>query len=176
MKTGTQSRARWSWDEQGKWIKLKGYNLSFGGKSFNYPPIQTLAFQKRQPTIWINFQNERQIQNCRSSWFVVVLLCKSSFTLRITGLFWWILGLKYVLIDMWAMIKMKWCFSTSNCKILYLTMLVDCRRNLSQSDLMECKIITIEKKEKVFGGEPGSLSMFWYSKEIRWNGLQYAKV
>jgi hypothetical protein len=48
------------------------------------------------------------------------------------------------------MIKMKWCFSTSNYKILYLTMLIVCRKNLNQSDLMDCKIITIEGEEKVF--------------------------
>jgi hypothetical protein len=41
-------------------------------------------------------------------------------------------------------------FSTSNYKILYLAMLIDCRKNLNQSDLMDCKIITIEGEEKVF--------------------------
>jgi hypothetical protein len=30
------------------------------------------------------------------------------------------------------------------------TMLIDCRKNLSQSDLTDCKIITIEGEEKVF--------------------------
>jgi hypothetical protein len=29
-------------------------------------------------------------------------------------------------------------------------MLIVCRKNLSQSDLMDCKIITIEGEEKVF--------------------------
>jgi hypothetical protein len=29
-------------------------------------------------------------------------------------------------------------------------MLIDCRKNLSQSDLMDCKIITIEGGKKVF--------------------------
>jgi hypothetical protein len=33
---------------------------------------------------------------------------------------------------------------------LYLTMLIVCRRNLSQSDLMDCKIITIEGEKKFF--------------------------
>jgi hypothetical protein len=64
------------------------------------------------------------------------------------------------------MIKMKWCYSTSNYMIFYLTMLIVCNKNLSQSDLTDCKIITIEGEEKVFGGEPGSLSMFWNSIEI----------
>jgi hypothetical protein len=49
-----------------------------------------------------------------------------------------------------SMIKMKWCFSTSNRKILYLTMPIVCRKKLSQSDHMDCKIITIEGEEKVF--------------------------
>jgi hypothetical protein len=58
------------------------------------------------------------------------------------------------------MIKMKGCFSTFNRKILYLTILIVCRKNLSQSDRMDCKIITIEGEKKVFfGGKPGSLSM-----------------
>jgi hypothetical protein len=64
---------------------------------------------------------------------------------------WWILGLKYVLIDMWgAMINTKWCFPTSNCKILYLTILIVRRKNLNQSDCTDCKIITIEGEEKAF--------------------------
>jgi hypothetical protein len=48
------------------------------------------------------------------------------------------------------MINMKCYFSTSNRKILYLTMLIVCRKNLSHSDHMDCKIITIEGEEKVF--------------------------
>jgi hypothetical protein len=48
------------------------------------------------------------------------------------------------------MINMKWCFSPSNRKILYLTMLLVCRKNLNQSDHMDWKIITIEGEEKVF--------------------------
>jgi hypothetical protein len=48
------------------------------------------------------------------------------------------------------MIKMKWCFFTSNRKILYLTMLIVCRKNLSQSDLTDLGIITIEGEEKSF--------------------------
>jgi hypothetical protein len=40
-------------------------------------------------------------------------------------------------------------------------MLTVCRKNLTQSDFMDCKIITIEGEEKVFfGGELGSLSIF----------------
>jgi hypothetical protein len=49
-----------------------------------------------------------------------------------------------------AMIKTKLCFSTTNCKILYLTVLTVCRKILSQSDLTDCKIIIIEGEEKVF--------------------------
>jgi hypothetical protein len=33
---------------------------------------------------------------------------------------------------------------------LYLTMLIDCRKNLNQRDLTDCKIITIEGGKKVF--------------------------
>ena len=47
------------------------------------------------------------------------------------------------------MIKMKLRFSTSNCKILYLTMLIVSRKNLNQSNLIDCKIIIIEGEEKV---------------------------
>jgi hypothetical protein len=71
---------------------------------------------------------------------------------------------------------MKWSFSTFNHKILNLTFLIVRRKNLSQSDRIDCKIITIEKEEKVFGGESKLLSMFWNSIEIRWIGLQYAKL
>jgi hypothetical protein len=39
-------------------------------------------------------------------------------------------------------------------------MLLICRKNLSQSDLTDCKIITIEGEEMLFGQEPISLSMF----------------
>jgi hypothetical protein len=40
-------------------------------------------------------------------------------------------------------------------------MLIVCRKNLSQSDRMDCKIITIEGEEKVFfGGELELLSIF----------------
>jgi hypothetical protein len=51
-----------------------------------------------------------------------------------------------------------------------------CRKNLTQSDHMDCKIITIEGEEKVFGREPWLFSMFLNSIEIRWIGLQFAKV
>ena len=40
--------------------------------------------------------------------------------------------------------------STTNRKIWYLTMLIVCKKNLSQIDLMDCKIITIEGEENVF--------------------------
>jgi hypothetical protein len=56
------------------------------------------------------------------------------------------------------------------------TMPIVCRKNLNQSDRIDCKIITIEEEGKVFGGEPELLSMFWNSIEIRWIGLKYAKV
>jgi hypothetical protein len=50
------------------------------------------------------------------------------------------------------MIKMKWCFSTSNHKILYLNMLIPCRKDLSQSDRTNYKIITIEEEKKFLVG------------------------
>ena len=49
------------------------------------------------------------------------------------------------------------------CKIFYLTMLIVCKKHLSQSDLMDCKIITTEREEKVF--LEGSL-----------NGCQYFEI
>jgi hypothetical protein len=70
-----------------------------------------------------------------------------------------------------SMIKMKWCSSTSNYKILYLIMLTICRKNLTQRDLMDCR-----SRKCIIGGEPELLSMFWNSIEIRWIGLFYAKV
>jgi hypothetical protein len=51
---------------------------------------------------------------------------------------------------MWANDKNEMIFSTSNHKILYLIMLIVCRKNLNQSDHMDCKIITIQGEEKVF--------------------------
>jgi hypothetical protein len=33
-------------------------------------------------------------------------------------------------------------------------MLIDCRKNLNEIDLMNCKIITIEGGKKFFGGLP----------------------
>jgi hypothetical protein len=71
-------------------------------------------------------------------------------TPKISEPFWWILGLKYVLIDMWGNDQNEMMFSTSNHKILYFTMLIVCRKYLTQSDLMDCKIITNEGEEKVF--------------------------
>jgi hypothetical protein len=44
--------------------------------------------------------------------------------------------------------KMKWIFSTSNHKILYLTMLVDCRKKISMK--VTSKIIAIERQKEVF--------------------------
>jgi hypothetical protein len=43
---------------------------------------------------------------------------------------------------------MKWIFSTSNHKILYLTMLVDCRKKISMK--VTSKIIAIERQKEVF--------------------------
>jgi hypothetical protein len=52
-------------------------------------------------------------------------------------------------------------FSTSNCKVLYPTIPIICRKKLAQSDGMDCNIITIEGEEKnYFEGVPRLLSMF----------------
>jgi hypothetical protein len=68
-------------------------------------------------------------------------------------------------------------FSTPNCKVLYPTIPIICRKKLAQSDGMNCNIITIEGEEKIyFEGVPRLLSMFWNSIEIRWIGLQCAKI
>jgi hypothetical protein len=40
-------------------------------------------------------------------------------------------------------------FSIFNHKILYLTILIVCRKNLNQSDCTECKIVTTEGEKKV---------------------------
>jgi hypothetical protein len=67
--------------------------------------------------------------------------------------------------------KMKLHFSTSNRKILYIP--VVCRKNSSQRDCTDWRIITIEGEEKViFVGVAGLLSMFWNSIEIRCIDLQ----
>jgi hypothetical protein len=50
-------------------------------------------------------------------------------------------------------------FFTFNHRILYITILVVCRKNLKQSDSIDCKIIKIEVKEIVFCGMPRLLSM-----------------
>jgi hypothetical protein len=49
---------------------------------------------------------------------------------------------------------MKRFFPTSNRKILYLTMLIDCKKNLDQSDLTDCKLLTVEGKKSFFHGVP----------------------
>jgi hypothetical protein len=51
-------------------------------------------------------------------------------------------------------IKVKCSFSTFNRKILNLTILIVCRKNLRQSNHTDCKIITLEGGKKFFGGEP----------------------
>jgi hypothetical protein len=60
------------------------------------------------------------------------------------------LGLKYLLIDLWGNDQNEMMLFTSNRKILNLTMLIVCRKNLNRSDRMDCKIITIEGEEKAF--------------------------
>ena len=62
---------------------------------------------------------------------------------------------------------MKQFSSTFNCKVLYLIILIVCRKYCSQSDCMDCKTITIEGEEKVSGRVPKLLSMLWNSIEIR---------
>ena len=47
-------------------------------------------------------------------------------------------------------IKMKGSLSTFNHKILNRTISIVCRKNLTQSDHMDCKIITIEGKKIAF--------------------------
>jgi hypothetical protein len=75
----------------------------------------------------------------------------TALTPKISWLFWWIMDPEictYWHVGQWS--KWTWYFSTSNCKTLYLTMLLDCRKNLNQSDLMDCKIITIEGEKKTY--------------------------
>jgi hypothetical protein len=49
-------------------------------------------------------------------------------------------------------IKMKLSFFAFNHKILYLTILIVYKKNLTQSDCTDCKIITIEGEGKSFFG------------------------
>jgi hypothetical protein len=51
---------------------------------------------------------------------------------------------------MWANDQNEMIFSTSNRKILYLTMLIVCRNNLNQSGRTDYKIITFEGEEFIF--------------------------
>jgi hypothetical protein len=60
------------------------------------------------------------------------------------------LGLKYVLVHMEDKDQNEMIFSTFNCEILYLTIPIVCRKNLTQSHHTDCKIVTIEEEEKVF--------------------------
>jgi hypothetical protein len=56
---------------------------------------------------------------------------------------------------------MKRSFSTFNSKILGVTILVVCKKGLTQTYLTDCKTITIEGEEKIFfGGLLQLLSMF----------------
>jgi hypothetical protein len=71
---------------------------------------------------------------------------------------------------------MKWFLFAFKRKILYLTIIIICKKNLGQSGHTDCKILTIKWEKQVFvGGVPRLLSMFWNSIKIRWIGLQYAK-
>jgi hypothetical protein len=47
-------------------------------------------------------------------------------------------------------IKTNSFFSTFNFKILYLTILIVCKKNLNHSDHTDCTIITVEGEEKGF--------------------------
>jgi hypothetical protein len=101
----------------------------------------------------------------------------STLTPKISRPFWWILGLKHVHTCMDKDKNEMIYVSTSNCKALYPTIPIVCRKKLAQSDGMDWNIITIEGEEKIyFEGVPRLMSMFWNSIEIRCIGLQCAKV
>jgi hypothetical protein len=62
------------------------------------------------------------------------------------------LGLKYAPIDMWGndqIEMMFFYFQLPTIRSLYLTMLIVCKKNLNQSNLTDCKIVTIEGEGKV---------------------------
>jgi hypothetical protein len=62
---------------------------------------------------------------------------------------------------------MKLSFSTFNRKILYLTIPTICRKNLTQSDFMDCKIATIEGEEKVcLVGNPNRCQYFEFQLKL----------
>jgi hypothetical protein len=69
---------------------------------------------------------------------------------KISGPFWWILGLNMYLLIYGAMIKMKWCFSTTNCKILYLTMLIVCRKISLKVTSRIARLLQLKWKKKFF--------------------------
>jgi hypothetical protein len=76
---------------------------------------------------------------------------KNTLTPKISGLCWWILDLKYVFIDMYDKDQNELnFFSTFNCKILYLAILIVCWKNHSQRDHTNYKIITIGGEEQFF--------------------------
>jgi hypothetical protein len=63
----------------------------------------------------------------------------STWVCKILGPFQQILGLKYVLMHMWANEKNEIRFSYFKCMIFYLIMVRECRKTLSQSDCTYCK-------------------------------------
>jgi hypothetical protein len=71
---------------------------------------------------------------------------------------------------------MKCSISTFNHKILNLTILIVCRKNLNQSGCTDCKIITSEEEEKVFWCGAWIVVNVLRFNRIRWIGLQYGKV
>jgi hypothetical protein len=85
--------------------------------------------------------------------------------------FWWIFALNYVLIDMWTNDQNEMFVFYCKHKILYLTMLIVCRENLSHSDHTNCKIIKIEGKWKVFLVQ--SPNQFFGEHPIWWGNLRF---
>jgi hypothetical protein len=57
-------------------------------------------------------------------------------------------------------------FSTFNCKILYLTILLVCRNNCSQSNHLDCKIITIEGEETFLVGCPNCCQCYEIQQKL----------
>jgi hypothetical protein len=45
---------------------------------------------------------------------------------------------------------MKWFFFTFNRKILYLAIVVVCRKKLTERDRTDCKIVIVEEEEEAF--------------------------
>jgi hypothetical protein len=120
----------------------------------------------------------KKMEHCKNScplpiWLSISFIVSKNYSLQATSFN--LKNLRAIFGEYWPwnmylltskpMIKIKWFFSTFNHKILYCAN--NLSKNLSQSDRMDCKIITIEGEGKVFTWKHKLLSTFWNLIEIR---------